>query len=314
MELKLDFNINSNELNLTHKDQIVSIGSCFSEEISAKLSNAGFHIEGNTFGTLFHPEAISNVIKSSINQSDSVSILKRDDLYFSWDSSSAIYGYSETELVDRIKAQRALFRSKLSNAGLLIITLGTSWGYRLKENDCLVGNCHKMNTNLFKKELQSLSEMKLQWRKLIEDIKKFNPALKILFTVSPVRHKKNGLIENNKSKARLIELVHSLVEEHDCSQYFPAYEIMIDELRDYRFYSNDLVHPNEIAVDYIWEAFKRASISKESCELISRIKQIKSSLNHKSLHPDSNQNIVRIKTLQAEQKELILKHPEINWE
>ena len=186
MELKLNFNIESNGLDLTHEDHIVSIGSCFSEEMSTKLSYAGFHVEGNTFGTLFHPEAISNVIQSSISDSDVIDILNRDGLFFSWDSSSAVFGYSENELVENIRVQRALFKSKLSKAKLLVITLGTAWGYRHIESNLLVGNCHKMNSDLFKKELQSISEMKTQWTKTLADIQQFNPALKVLFTVSPV--------------------------------------------------------------------------------------------------------------------------------
>ena len=313
MELKLNFNIESNGLDLTHEDSIVSIGSCFSEEMTTKLVYSGFHVEGNSFGTLFHPEAISNVIQSSINDSNEIDFINRDGLFFSWDTSSAVFGYSENELVENIGRQRAKFKSKLSKAKLLVITVGTAWGYRHTESNIIVGNCHKMNSDSFKKELQTIPEMKAQWIKTINDIQQFNPGLKVLFTVSPVRHKKDGLVANNQSKSRLLELVHFIVEDFDDCFYFPAYEIMIDELRDYRFYSRDLVHPNQIAIDYIWESFKNSSLSEKAKSIVAKINQIKTSLRHKSLHPNSKQDIQRIQKTKLDQEELIKTHPEIYW-
>jgi len=249
MDFKLNFEPAPSALKLVHSDSIVSIGSCFSEEMSNKLAGVCFRVFENPFGTLFHPDALLNVLEASIFDSENVDSVQRDDLFFSWDSSSKIYAKSEQELRTIILQRRKETKKSLSDAKLLIVTFGTAWKYAHKQLNRTVGNCHKEQVSNFTKELASIESMQNSWTSLLQDLKIQFPNLQVLFSVSPVRHKKDGLIENNQSKARLIELVHSLVKQNNHCHYFPAYEIVIDELRDYRFYAEDLVHPNSLAIN-----------------------------------------------------------------
>lgn len=310
MEFKLNFEIPKSDFDLTHKDSIILIGSCFSDEMAGHFSNSGFKVESNTFGTLFHPAAIANVLNSSIDRAKHVNIFERDNLYFSWDSASKVYGLTEDELKSNVLDLRESFRYKLLNARLLIITFGTTWGYRHKSLNSIVGNCHKAPASEFERELSEIDELLAEWKKMIAKLNEFNPNLKIVFTVSPVRHEKDGLVDNNRSKARLIELAHALCEFENVS-YFPSYEILIDELRDYRFYAEDLVHPNKLAIEYIWNKFSDTFFTDDTLKLIEEIKSIKTALAHKSLHPDSVVNQERIIAIEKKKAELLARNPDV---
>lgn len=310
MEFKLNFNLPESSINLTYNDSVVLIGSCFSDEIGLKLKDAGFNVESNSFGTLFHPSAIANVIKSSLEESKSVDVFERDDLFFSWDSASKIYALSKDELIEKVNQTRALFYSKIKSARVIIITLGTAWKYELIPSGKTVGNCHKAPQSLFTKSLSSIDDMLKEWQDALDLIRRINPSIKIIFTVSPVRHIKDGLIENNRSKARLIELVHTFTSLPDI-YYFPAYEILMDELRDYRFYEEDLIHPNKLAIQYIWKNFVRNIISEDAQLILKERNQIIEQSNHKSLHPNSKLEIKRKNLLELKVKEFNSKYPNI---
>ena len=240
-------------------------------------------------------------------------MLKRDDLFFSWDASSKIYASSEEELTSTVRQLREKLKTDLADAKLLIITFGTAWKYTHKELHITVGNCHKEQKSQFDKTLASFVSMEESWQRLLKKMEVQFPNLQVLFSVSPVRHAKDGLVENNRSKARLIELVHSLVEKNGNCSYFPAYEIVIDELRDYRFYSEDLVHPNSQAINYIWERFSASSMSFETKVLLKIIRKIKATLSHKSLHPNSKVNSQRLDIAIADKERLLQEHPFLKW-
>ena len=310
MEFKLNFKIPDSSVNLSYDDSLVLIGSCFSDEIGSKLCDAGFNANSNSFGTLFHPIAISNVIKASLEENQSVDIYQREDLFFSWDSASKIYASSEKNLIQTVSELRKDFSLKVKTAGAIVITFGTAWSYSHASTKKTVGNCHKAPQSLFNKSLSSIDEMFENWKELLSLISKYNPKVKIIFTVSPVRHVKDGLIENNRSKARLIELVNELVSTSDAT-YFPSYEILIDELRDYRFYKEDLVHPSKSAVRYIWESFISSLFTAETKSIMNEREQIMSQLNHKSLHPTSEAEIKRMKAINLKLKNFKLKYPKI---
>jgi len=310
MKFKLDFNVDKNRVELTHSDLIVSMGSCFADEIGSKLRSSGFTTNSNPFGTLFHPLAILNALNSSLSGNKNIDILQRNDLYFAWEASSKLFGTSKNELEQAILAKRIQLKQNIQDAGLLILTFGTSWGYRHKNLNQVVGNCHKESLSSFNKELSSIDSMIKECKATIQKVKALNPEIKILVTVSPVRHKKDGIIENNRSKARLLELTHRLVEESDCI-YFPSYEIVMDELRDYRFFKNDMVHPSEEAVNYIWKKFEKATVKESTFDIISQYQKITRALNHRSLVPNSEEDNTRI--IQAEEKKraFISKYSEV---
>lgn len=312
MNFKLNFDVPKSDLNLTHKDSIVLVGSCFSDEMAVKFKSEGYTVLDNPFGTLFHPEAIANQLKAALNESKEISIFQREDLFFSWDSASKLYGKSAEALIDKVMAERNGLRTELKHAKVLVITFGSAYGYRHKALNCIVGNCHKASANQFEKELSSVESLSKTWLSTIKKLEAHNPNLKIIFTVSPVRHVKDGLVENNRSKARLIELTHQLTQETNCS-YFAAYEILIDELRDYRFYSSDLVHPSAEAVNYIWDKFSESVFSDTTQALNAQISQVNRELSHRTLHPDSLADTKRIKAVQEKKETLSKTHPNICW-
>jgi hypothetical protein len=312
MRFKLDFNFPSLSSNVKHDDGVVLLGSCFSDSMTSHFQSSGFNALSNPFGTLFHPIAIANTIKAALTNSTEVNVLERDGIFFSWDSGSKIHAYSLEDLKSKVIAVRTELKNHLEEAKILVITFGTSWGYRNLELNQIVGNCHKQPSELFEKELSSFDEMSKAWTEVVKEIRAVNYLIEIVYTVSPVRHKKDGLVENNRSKARLIELIHSVIG-HNAS-YFPSYEILIDELRDYRFYTKDLVHPSGEAVEYIWEKFKDYLFNEESQKLIAEIEKVKSLMNHKSLHPNSEADQARIQKAKEQQVLLSSKYPSIYWE
>ncbi len=312
MNFKLNFDIDESSIKLSHSDEIMLIGSCFSDEITSRLTLNGFQNLANPFGTLFHPLAISNALNSSVSESVEINLLKSNDVFHAWDSAGVIHGYSEKELRDKVNEKRSQTLNYIKHAKFLLITFGTSWSYKHLELDIVVGNCHKENQSTFEKRLNSVEEMKSEWIDLIKKIKSINKKINIVFTVSPVRHKKDGLINNNRSKARLIELTHEL-NECTGSTYFPSYEILIDELRDYRFYNDDLVHPSDSAVDYVWSKFEKSFCTPETIELSRKVKQIKLSLGHRSLYPKSESHQLMKEKMELKKQDLLKKHPNLKF-
>jgi len=313
MEFKLNFDVPQSELQISHKDSLVLMGSCFSDEMSAHFQKSGFNIESNSFGTIFHPEPIARSLTPSLDDSTEVEVFERDGLFFSWCSAGKVFGSSEEELRKEVLSRRQKLKASVKNASVLIVTFGTAWGYRHVELDRIVANCLKAPAKTFEKELSNVSDVLAQWNSTIESLKKINSSLKIVFSVSPVRHKKDGLVENNRSKARLIEVVHALTKHEEVS-YFPAYEILIDELRDYRFYANDLVHPSKEAVAYVWEKFNDFAIAPEAQDLAKKVRNLHRELEHKSLYPESEEDKTRLSQVKQKKDELLARHPEITFQ
>ncbi len=310
MNLQLKFEIGKSNIELSYDDSLLLIGSCFSDSIGDKFEQGGFNCESNPFGTLFHPIALTNCLQSALTENKNVSIYQRDDLYFSWDSSSVIYATSEAKLIESVLESRNRLAERIKSSRLICITLGTAWEYKLKSSGMVVGNCHKAPQNLFEKSLTSIEEMRKEWESALTSIKSVNPTVKIVFTLSPVRHIKDGLIENNRSKARLLELIQQLSENHKII-YFPSYEIAVDELRDYRFYEEDLIHPNKIAIDYIWNRFIEFTFAERTKAIYEERNQLLSQLNHKSLHPESEVDKKRLVLVERKLEEFGSRFPEV---
>lgn len=275
--------------NIKHGDHLLFLGSCFSTEISNKAGFYGFDVKADPFGTIFHPEVIARNISEVIDQENiKERIIERDDLFFSWDASGTIFSYNHEDLDLKLKQTRKELLSSLSSAKVLFITFGTAWGYSLKENLITVANCHKLANTSFEKQLASIDTLEQAWIKTIAKLKTVNKNIELVFTVSPVRHAKDGIVENNQSKAILIELVRRLTASQGVS-YFPSYEIMMDELRDYRFYKKDRIHPNEEAVEYIWGKFKDTYFNEETMKICSKVGKIQQAAQHRSLYRESKE-------------------------
>lgn len=308
MNFKLPFEIPSSDLQLDTDSKMVFLGSCFADNISEKLDKLQLQIESNPFGTLFHPEPIAYQLQEALTDGEEVDILQRGNVFLDWMSAGKIAAPDKDKLVDQVLSLRSSLKEQLRTGNLLVISFGTAWGYSRNDLNKTVGNCHKQPGGEFEKVLFDPIKALNDWKHLLSSLNAFNPELKIVLTVSPVRHAKDGLVENNRSKARLIEFVHTLCEEKNV-YYFPAYEILIDELRDYRFYANDLVHPNSLAIDYIFEKFLSFAFHADAIKDIQELNSYIQLRDHKVLHSFSEEEVKRQDTLEKRRAELIRKHP-----
>ena len=267
MKFHLKSKIPHNPGFVNYKHRILTLGSCFSSEIGDKLKEGKFTIEVNPFGVLFNPNTILKCIESSVTDEITTEhIINLNQKYYHYDYHSDISADSSLLLEKEIKERSEKFKEFLKNGDLLIITLGTAWAYKLKATAKFIGNCHKMPAVNFEKELLSLDDQFRKWKMLLTNLKLNNSKLKVVFTVSPVRHSKDGLQENNVSKGMLHNLIFQLQNTFENVCYFPAYEVVMDELRDYRFYNSDLIHPTKQAVDYVFEKFSEAYFNLQTKE------------------------------------------------
>ena len=281
---------------LDYNSKIVSLGSCFAENMGEKFNYFKFENSINPFGIIFNPVSIEKIIDKAIN----AVLFTEEDIFFynerwhCFDVHSDLSNGNSSDLINNLNAIVRSTKQEITEATHIIITYGTSWVYRNIESDSIVANCHKVPQKLFKKELLSVGENKENITNTIKLIHAVNPNCSIIFTVSPVRHIKDGFVENQWSKANLISAVHSVLNtEHYKRQteYFPSYEIMMDELRDYRFYAEDMLHPNPVAIDYIWKRFKETSISEDAFSTMDAVENIQKSLSHKPFNADSESHL-----------------------
>lgn len=304
MKFKLDSPSFISREQIGFEKSVVFLGSCFSDEISSKFRNAGFDVLSNPFGTIFHPEALRRLIDPR-NVNTTFSLFQSGNSFYSWDCATVITDKNKEKLEEKINQESHNLQTYLGKASHLFITFGSAWGYRLASENYLVANCHKQTASLFTKELTNLQEMISSWREIIQNLNSRFLRLSIVFTVSPVRHIKDGLAENNRSKARLIELTHTLKDDFDFVEYFPSYEIVVDELRDYRFYKQDLVHPNEQASTYIWEQICASFFDKRTNMIVSEVEKVRHFLEHRPITTDPEM-LDKLIEKQAEQKALLL--------
>ena len=267
MKWRTEVDIKEDKGYLKYEHSLISMGSCFSDEIGVKLKNNGFDIKVNPAGILFNPVSIMQLIQNSLDEKIREDmILERDGIFYHYGLHSSVSGTSKTDLLKQIEFLQFKIKKRLSEADHLFLTFGTAFLWRLQNDNSAVANCHKMPANLFKKELVDHVRLEDFSVQLFQRLKELNPKLKILLTVSPVRHSREGLHENNLSKSTLLLFANKLANTFDNIQYFPAYELVMDELRDYRFFKEDLVHPNEQAVDYVFEKFRSAFFDQKTIE------------------------------------------------
>lgn len=287
MKLMLDIDIKSPAKKITYSDNIFLVGSCFTDHIGRRLEDLKFSVLQNPNGILFDPVSVSKSLSSYIDnkQYEQSDLFYLHELWQSWNHHSLFSGMVAEEVINNINISQSKAYNYLKKTNWLIITLGSSFVYKLAENQQPVANCHRAPGKCFSKYLLSSEETILSLKDSIEKLTIFNPALKIIFTISPVRHIRDGVVENNRSKARLIEAVHDLTEKYNNIYYFPAYELVIDVLRDYRFYDIDLVHPNYAATEFVFDKFEQSFIDEEVKVFMEEIKKINNSYKHKSFHP-----------------------------
>lgn len=289
MELITKAELPVGQCEIKHSDRLMLIGSCFTENIGNKLSDNKFRCDINPFGVLYNPmsiyAAINQLLDKKIYTGDD--LMQSRGLWFSLMHHSSFSSSEKDVCLEQINRRIDYSSDFLLKSDWLLLTFGTARVYKWKENGCIVGNCHKLNEKLFSRSLLDVEEIANSYKELISRLRTVNPEIKIMFTVSPIRHAKDGMHGNQISKSVLLLAIDRICSENDNCYYFPSYEIVMDELRDYRFYSDDMLHPSSMAVDYIWERFSESYFKKETVKIINSWNEIRRALGHKPFNPQS---------------------------
>lgn len=292
MLFNLPIHIKKLEPPLRYEDRIMLMGSCFTEHIGGFLATHKFNILQNPNGIVFEPQMLCRSILDYMDKKihTEADLVFENERWHSWDHHSIFSDPSKEKVLEHINSSCERAHDFLKNTDWLIITFGTSFHYTLIEQNRIVANCHKLPATLFEKHLSSIEEIVTAIDTMLHRLFHFNPKVKLIFTVSPVRHVRDGLVENNHSKARLLEAVHHMVQKFEMLYYFPSYEIVIDVLRDHRFYDIDLVHPNYAATEFVLDKFCENCMDKKTRNLLEDIKKIIIAKNHKPFHAASVQH------------------------
>ena len=315
MQFRTEIGISKKNHLIDYNSDIILLGSCFSENIGDKLSYQKFNSLVNPYGILFHPVAIEKAITQGINQIQ----YTKEDLYFfnelwlSFNHHSKFSSTDREKILSNINQGIVDFNLRMHSATHLIVTLGTAWVYRFIESDQIVANCHKIPQKKFSKELLSIDDILESLDAMITLIKSINKNISVILTLSPVRHLKDGFIENSLSKAHLLSAIHAVTNIKKNIHYFPAYEIMLDDLRDYRFYDEDMLHPNAMAINYIWDKFRNSWMSEKTIELSNKVENLQKSLAHRPFNPESEQHMAFLKNIKDQISSLNKQYPNINF-
>lgn len=325
MQFQVPIQIEHPDTQINYRDKILLIGSCFTEHIGNTLEELKFSLLQNPNGILFDPISVCKSLVSYIEnkQYSESDLFHLNEVWHSWQHHSRFSNTDKKQCLHKINTSQTKAHEFLKAADWVIITFGSSFSYRLKkfeesskihssEELKEVANCHRAPAQWFQKHLLEIDEIISALEECFKKLLQFNKKLKFIFTVSPVRHIRDGVIENNRSKARLIESVHHLVNKYEQAYYFPAYELVIDVLRDYRFYDADLVHPNYMATEFVLEKFSETCLDEEARILMDKIKQIVIARKHKALQPKTKAHRSFLEAHYAKAKALQNQFPFLN--
>ena len=274
---------------IDYNSKILLLGSCFTEHISEKLSYFKFKQVTNPFGILFNSSAIKTALKHCVNNTvyTENDLKFYNELWFSLNHHTCFSSSDSRTTLEAINSKITATHSFIKEVTHIIITLGTAWVYTHNESQIIVGNCHKLPQKKFNKSLQNIDAITNDLSTIRATIQSINPNCTILYTVSPVRHLRDGFTENSMSKAHLISAIQTHIKATENTYYVPAYELMLDDLRDYRFYTDDMLHPNNAAINYIWNYFKESWISEKTYTLMKEIENLQKALNHRPFNTDT---------------------------
>jgi len=287
---------------INYSSKVLLLGSCFAQNMGEKLEYYKFQQCTNPFGILFHPVAIEKLIARAVNQNwfTSKDVFLQNEQWHCFLAHSKLSNTSKEDLISALNSALEKLRFSLLEASHVVFTFGTAWVYKHLEKDTIVANCHKVPQKEFVKQLLSPDDVSDVLLGIETKLRTINPTCSIINTVSPVRHIKDGLIENSRSKAHLIAGVQEIVSPEKLNYYFPSYEIMMDELRDYRYYKEDLIHPNQTAIAIIWNAFTGSWICPETAALQKKIATIQSGILHTPFNENSKAHIHFKKDLEVQ--------------
>lgn len=311
MKLQTTIPVSPQSNQIDYNSKVLLLGSCFAENMGDKLGYFKFQNLQNPFGIIFNPYSIQVLVERAVamrlfTEND---LFQKDERWYCFEVHSSLSGVTREDFLVLLNDRLHQLRNYLKDASHIILTYGTAWVYRHIATDEIVANCHKIPQKEFSKELLDALAIHNSVKKTIYAIRELNKDAAIIGTVSPVRHLKDGFVENSRSKAHLIAALHGVEDLH----YFPAFELMMDELRDYRFYEGDLLHPNATAIEIIWERFKDVWISSETAALQKEIDAVQKGLRHKPFHPESLSHKAFQENLQKQIKTIQEKFQHINF-
>ncbi|MDC7994357.1 GSCFA domain-containing protein [Altibacter sp. HG106] len=300
---------------IDYASDVLLLGSCFAEHIATTLDYFQFRYLSNPFGVLFHPSAIEAVITRAINLGNYTEkdCFQHNDLWHSFEAHSNCSTATQKELLSTLNTALQTLHDRILSASHIVLSFGTAWGYRHVESDQLVANCHKVPQKKFLKELFTPEEVATALENIVVLVREVNPKATVITTVSPVRHLKDGFVENSLSKAHLRAGIHQGIDALEGAYYFPSFEIMMDELREYRFYESDMIHPNQVAIAHIWNRFRTVWISEETLSLQKEIDSIRKGLAHRPFHPNHEAHKSFQQSLQKKMEAVAKKLPYARW-
>lgn len=312
---RTEVNIAKGTLNLIPGEGIMLIGSCFAENIGRKFAEARFSPCTNPFGVLYNPLSVADALtsiltKRSFGPSD---LVFDGQLWHSYFHHGSFSDCSKETALQRINRQVELSHNKLLNSKYLFVTFGTAWVYQEKTNGTIVANCHKLPDSRFNRFRLNINEVTERWNSLLAELKNANPNLQVIFTVSPVRHWKDTAHGNQLSKAVLLLAIEEVCRHNGFAKYFPAFELVLDDLRDYRFYADDMLHPNSQAIEYIWEKLQEYCMGPESKEFIKKTSEVTNGLNHRPFNPNNTQYKQFLESLLTKIDLLEIKYPLVSF-
>ena len=296
---------------------ILSLGSCFAVNMGEKLDYFKFQNTTNPFGIIFNPVSIEKLVARAVDQINFTEedIFFHNERFHCFEVHSDLSSDNKKEFLEGLNAKLESTHQKIKKATHVLITYGTSWVYQEKKSGAVVANCHKMPQTHFDKHILSVASIESAIQNTVNAIRKLNPNCAFIFTISPVRHIKDGFVENQRSKSHLITALQNLLSDHllDKANYFPSYEIMMDELRDYRFYGEDLLHPSTMAIDYIWQRFRATAISETVLSTLDDIDGIQKGLLHKPFNSTSESHQKFVTKLQEKIAQVQARFPFIQF-
>jgi hypothetical protein len=308
---RTEVKIESSPQKIGYEDAILSLGSCFSENIVNKLSEAYFSSDVNPFGVLFNPVSIKNSLDTLLSEKtlSETDLFQHGSIWKAFTHSSLFAGTSKENVLKNINERLISSAQKLKRTKVILITFGTAWVYEYLKTSEVVANCHKLPAGEFARKRLCVDDIVSDYIALFHKIKTLFPDIHVIMTVSPIRHWKDGAHENNISKSVLLLAIEKLQKLFPFVSYFPAYEILMDELRDYRFYASDMCHPSPEAVDYIWKRFCETYFTHKTNQLRLKLENLNQQLNHKPLFPDTIEHSYFLYQIEKQKTELKKEYP-----
>jgi len=314
MEHTLQLNVPPLGRPIRYTDNILLIGSCFTENISDRLAQHKFNVLANPNGILFNPLSVADSLNSYLDnkQYNGDDLFLLNELWNSWQHHTRFSNIDKEAAVAYINDAQQQAAAFIQKADVIIVTLGSAFQYYLKDSGSPVANNHRAPAQWFEKRLLTVADIVASLSNTLEKLHNANPYTQVIFTISPVRHIRDGVVDNNRSKGRLIDAVHTLCEQFDFTSYFPAYELIIDILRDYRYYDIDLVHPNYMATSFVWEKFVNACMTGETKEIMQQVQEVMTARSHRSRFPATDAHQKFLNSYAGKVRSMLDKYPYLN--